>query len=106
MRYSFDIFKKEQIRAVWLSGFYDDEKLEEKYYQNYKTFCISHGLEYDPNTEEMYNRIHGVIEDNWGQELAENLYHRICNIIWYPDGKKDTEAVRELYNEFRNEIEG
>lgn len=105
MKYSFDVFKKEQIRAVWLSGFFNDEELEEKYYQKYKEFCVSHGLEYEPDTEEMYNRISGVIENNWGYELAEKLYHKICNITWYADGKKDTKAVRELYNEFRNEIE-
>ena len=41
--YSFGIYKREQIRAVWLSGRYTEEQLKEKYWQQYLTFCQEHG---------------------------------------------------------------
>lgn len=47
MKYSFDVYKKEHLRYAWLSGKYTDEQLKEKYYEQYKKFCISHKLEYE-----------------------------------------------------------
>lgn len=47
MKYSFDVYIKEHLRTVWLSGNYTDEQLKEKYYEQYKEFCISHNLEFE-----------------------------------------------------------
>lgn len=47
MHYSFDTYKKEHLRATWLSGKYTDEQLKEKYYGQYTEFCNSRGLEHD-----------------------------------------------------------
>lgn len=47
MKYSFETFKKEHLRYAWLSGKYTEKELREKYYEQYKEFCISHNLEYE-----------------------------------------------------------
>ena len=55
--------------------------------------------------EEMYNRINKFIDDNWGSELAETLYHKMLNIVWYEHGRKDIGEVKALYEKYRAEIE-
>lgn len=47
MHYSFDTYKKEYLRAAWLSGKYTDEQLKEKYFEQYTEFCNSRGLDHD-----------------------------------------------------------
>ena len=45
--YSFDCYKKEHLRYAWLSGRYTEDQLKDKYYNEYKTFCIEHNLTYE-----------------------------------------------------------
>lgn len=48
MKYSFDAYKKEHLRVVWLSGRYTNEQLKDRYYEQYKEFCVSHNMKYEP----------------------------------------------------------
>lgn len=47
MHYSFNTYKKEHLRAAWLSGKHTDEQLKEKYFEQYTEFCNSRGLDHD-----------------------------------------------------------
>jgi hypothetical protein len=45
MKYSFEIFMKEQRRAIWLSPKnYTEQELKEKCYDDYLKYCQEHNL--------------------------------------------------------------
>jgi len=46
MKYSFEVFMKEQRRAIWLSPNYSytEQELKEKCYDDYLKYCQEHNL--------------------------------------------------------------
>jgi hypothetical protein len=42
--YSFDTFKKEHLRAAWLSGRYTEKQLRDNNWQEYASYCHEHYL--------------------------------------------------------------
>lgn len=45
MKYCFDTYKKEHLRAAWLSGEHTEETIMEKYWDSYLEYCEAHKLE-------------------------------------------------------------
>ncbi len=45
MIYKFETYKKEHLRAAWLSGEYTDDELINKYGDAYEYFCYKNGYE-------------------------------------------------------------